>query len=63
MYVYNNVFWENVVLLLFQSAIQEGKSTVTKLLEILQQFCHTVDEYKEVRVVCLVILNTFDKEI
>ena len=56
----NNVFRENFVLSIFQSGFQEGKSTVTQLLEIYHKLCLTVDENIEVRVVFVDISKAFD---
>jgi hypothetical protein len=52
-YVYN-FFKENFVLSVFQSGFQEGKSTITQLLEIYHKFCKAVEENKEIRVPFLI---------
>ena len=50
-----------MILSLFQSGFQGGKSTVTQLLEICNKFCQAVDENKEIWVVFLDISKTFNK--
>ena len=59
-YVYN-YFKDNFILSIFQSGFQEGKSTVTQILEVYHLFCKYIDESLEVRVVFLDISKAFDK--
>jgi hypothetical protein len=59
-YVYN-FFKENFILSAFQSGFQEGKSTITQLLEVYHKFCSAVEENKEIRVIFLDISKAFDK--
>ena len=54
-------FRDNCILSLFHSGFQEGKSTVTQLLEIYPKFYQAVDENKEIRVVFLDIVKAFNK--
>ena len=59
-YTYN-FFRDNFVISVNQSGFLPGKSTVTQLLEVYNEFCKAVDEGKEIRVIFLDISKAFDR--
>ncbi len=59
-YLYNHIR-DNSLLSKWQSGFLPGCSTISQLLEIYHQFCQSVDDGKEVRVVFLDISRAFDR--
>ena len=59
-YVYN-YFHANFILSQLQSGFLPGRSTITQLLEMYDEFCKAVDSKKETRAVFLDISKAFDR--
>ena len=57
----HNFVLENNIITPFQSGFTRGDSTVNRLVDLYNTFCHTLDEGKEVRVVLCDISKAFDR--
>ena len=60
MHVHNFVL-ENIIMTPFQSGFTRADSTVNKLVNLYNTFCHALEEGKEAHVVFCDISKTFDR--
>ena len=56
-----NFLRDNFVINNYQSGFQQGRSTVTQLLELYHQLCSAVENHLEIRLIFLDIKKAFDK--